>query len=220
MSSAVIQLLVLAGIAVFLIVRLKNVLGTRDGFEKPPTPVVPSGKSPSPRHFEVIDGGIDKDITDQVSEDSDAAKAFAAMKRAEPGFLVRDFIEGARGAYEMILIAFEKGDLSEGRKFISDDVAASFQSVFDERAKAGLHVEAKFIGLREIGVKDAHYDHETHKGEISVRYVSEITSVVRNTRGDLVEGSPTEIRRQYDTWTFARKMGVNDPNWQLVATGD
>jgi hypothetical protein len=73
MSSAVIQLLVLAGIAIFLILRLKDVLGTRDGFEKPPvpTPVVERKRV----GFEVIDGGPDRDILDHVKEGSNAAKA-------------------------------------------------------------------------------------------------------------------------------------------------
>ena len=110
MNSSLIQLLVLAGIAVFLILKLRSVLGTREGFEKPPVPVEdarPRGR----RDFEVIEGGPDRDIIDHVSDGSEAAKALAAMKLAEPGFSVSDFLSGARGAYEMILMAFERGEL-------------------------------------------------------------------------------------------------------------
>ena len=87
MRSAIIQLLVLAGIALFLIIRLKSVLGTRDGFEKPPAPLpgaTARGHKDRP-DFEVIEGGPDRDITDHVKDGSDAAKALAAMKLAEPG---------------------------------------------------------------------------------------------------------------------------------------
>ena len=88
MSGALIQLLVLAGIAVFLILRLKSVLGTRDGFEKPPTPIAGSTADNTRRDFEVIEGGPDRDITDHVEEGSDAADAFARMKAADSSFSV------------------------------------------------------------------------------------------------------------------------------------
>ncbi len=58
------------------------------------------------------------------------------------------------------------------------------------------------------------------EAEVTVRFVGELTSVVRNAAGEVVEGSPTEIKRQRDIWTFARKMGSENPNWQLVATSD
>ena len=98
MNSPLIQLLVLAGIAVFLILRLKSVLGTREGFEKPPLPDQESRKSR--RDFEVIEGGPDRDITDHVDEDSMAAQELAAMKRIEPAFSVTEFEQGARGQVE------------------------------------------------------------------------------------------------------------------------
>jgi predicted lipid-binding transport protein (Tim44 family) len=108
--NSMIQLLVLAGVAVFLILKLRSVLGTRDGFEKPPLPL-DSARPQIRKDFEVIEGGPDRDITDHVADGSDAAKALAAMKVAEPGFTVSPFLQGARSAYEMILLAFEKGEL-------------------------------------------------------------------------------------------------------------
>lgn len=60
----------------------------------------------------------------------------------------------------------------------------------------------------------------TRSGEITVRFLGELTSAVRNKAGEVVEGSLTEVKRQRDVWTFARRMGVQDPNWQLVATGE
>ena len=122
--NSVIQLLVLAGIAVFLILKLRSVLGTRDGFEKPPIPL-DDLRPKAKRAFEVIEGGPDLDIVDHAPDGSDAAKALAAMKVAEPAFGVGDFLKGARGAYEMILMAFEKGDLDSIRPFLADDVEDS-----------------------------------------------------------------------------------------------
>ena len=221
MNSAIIQLLVLAGIAVFLILRLRSVLGTRDGFEKPQSSLPDSESRGRGRpEFDVIAGGPDRAITDHVEDGSDAAKAFAAMKMAEPGFSVSEFLGGARGAYEMILMAFENGDLSEVRSFLSAEVAEAFDSVIADREREGLTIEANFVGVREVAVHDGGFDRDTNEGDISVRFVGELTSVVRNAEGEIVEGDASEIKRQRDVWTFSRIMGSNDPNWVLVATGE
>jgi predicted lipid-binding transport protein (Tim44 family) len=222
MSSSVIQLLVLAAIAVFLILKLRSVLGTREGFEKPPLPKPQAEPDDRPRRrdFAVIEGGQDRDITDHVADGTPAARALAAMKLAEPGFVVGEFLHGARGAYEMILMAFEKGDLSAIRGFLADDVRQSFEEVVEARAREGLVVEAHFVGLRELTLQDATFDRATREAEVTVRFVGELTSAVRNKAGEIVGGSTTEIRRQRDVWTFARQMGSDDPNWHLVATGE
>lgn len=219
MSSSLIQLLVLAGIAIFLILKLRSVLGTRDGFEKPPLPLDEIRPRLKPG-FEVIEGGPDRDITDHTGEGSSAAIALTAMKRAEPGFVVGPFLEGARGAYEMILMAFEKGELDRIRPFLSDDVEATFTEAINAREKDGLTIEATFIGMKELALQDATFNRDSGTAEISVRFVGEQTYLVRNKAGEIVEGSTKEIKRQRDVWTFARKMGGEDPNWQLVATGD
>lgn len=223
MSSSLIQLLVLAAIAVFLIVKLKSVLGTRDGFERPPQALPPQDGADSAmrrRDFSVVEGGPDRDITDHVPDGSPAAKALAAMKLAEPSFSTTEFLGGARGAYEWILMAFERGKLDEIVPLLSKEVYESFQSVVDAREREGLSVEATFVGLRELSLQDASFDRDTREAEITVRFVGELTSVIRNRLGEVIEGSPTEIKRQRDSWTFARRMGVDDPNWQLVATGE
>jgi Tim44-like domain len=219
MNNSLIQLLVLAGIAIFLVIKLRSVLGTRQGFEKPPVPLEEL-RPRARRDFEVIEGGPDRDITDHMAEGTTSAKALAAMKTVEPEFSVNTFLQGARGAYEMILMAFEKGELDRIRPFLSDDVEATFAAAISARDAEGLTVEAKFVGMRELALHEATFDTTTKLAEIAVRYVGETTSVVRNKAGEIVEGSATEIKRQRDVWTFARTMGAADPNWQLVATGD
>ena len=217
MNSSLLQLLVLAGIAVFLILKLRSVLGTREGFEKP---VLPTAETKARREFEVIEGGPDRDITDHAEAGTAAARALSEMKAAEPGFSVSEFLTGARSAYEMILMAFEKGELDRIRPFLSEDIEASFGAAIDARAQQGLTVEATFAGLRELTLQDATFNSTSRSGEISVRFIADLTSVVRDKAGTVIEGSPTELKRQRDLWTFARKLGVDDPNWQLVATGD
>ncbi|VAV99976.1 Tim44-like domain protein [hydrothermal vent metagenome] len=219
MNSPMIQLLVLAGIAVFLIIRLKNVLGTRDGFEVPPK--AEAGPVPARRKgFEVINGGPDRDITDHIGEDTDAAAALAEMKRAEPSFNLTQFLQGAKGAYEMILMAFERGRMDEITPFLEKDVFEAFSQVVDAREAKGLSVEAEFIGVRETTLMDARFDQSSGQAEIIVKFVGELTSVVRDKDGNIVEGAPDQSRRQKDIWTFERIMGSGDPNWRLVATGE
>ena len=218
MNSPILQLLVLAGIAIFLILRLKNVLGTRDGFEGP-TRSAPAPDTRRRREFEVIEGGPDHDIVDHVPEDSDAAAALAEMKRIEPDFSVTTFLQGARGAYEMILMAFERGKLDEVTPFLDREVYETFAQVVDAREQQGLTIEAEFIGVRELALSDAAFDADTRRAEISVRYVGELISVVRDSNGEIVEGAPGQSKRQKDVWTYERIMGSDDPNWRLVATG-
>ena len=219
MNSPMIQLLVLAGIAVFLILRLRNVLGTREGFEKPPItdqgPTARRGNSPA---FEVIEGGPDLDITDHVPADSESGKALAEMKRLEPSFNVSEFLGGARQAYEMIVMGYERGELAKIQPFLSEEVYESFVDGVAAREDQGLTIEAEFVGVRETELVSASLDPDTKEAEMTIRFVGELTSAVRDEAGDIVEGSLTEVKRQKDTWVFARTMGSDDPNWFLVST--
>lgn len=216
MNSPMIQLLVLAGIAVFLIIRLKNVLGTRDGFEKPPLP--PQARERERPEFEVIEGGPDLDITDHVDADSPQARSLAEMKRIEPSFSATDFVQGGRGAYEMIVMGFERGELDEIQPFLAEDVFETFVDVVAAREDEGLTIEAEFGGVRETSIHAVRFDKDTNVAEITLRFVCELTSVVRDRGGDIIEGNPDKSRRQKDIWTFSRTMGGDDPNWLLVAT--
>lgn len=217
MDSAVIQLLVLAGIAVFLIMKLRGTLGTREGHEPPPAPMT-GPTTAQPHNFEVIDGGEDHDITDHIPAGSDAAKALAAMKRVEPSFSVSEFLGGARGAYEMIVMGFENGELDDLVPLLSRDVFESFDEVVQRRERDGLRIDAHFVGLRELTLSDAHFDARTREAEITMRFVGELTSVVRDKDGKIVEGDANKIKQQRDIWTFARVMGADNPNWRLVGT--
>jgi predicted lipid-binding transport protein (Tim44 family) len=219
MNGSLIQLLVLAAIAVFLFVKLRGVLGTRDGFEKPALPP-DEARRPARRDFEVIEGGPDRDITDHVADGSPEAKALAAMKMAEPGFSVSTFLQGARGAYEMILMAYERGDLGPVKAFLAPEVYESFAAAVEERDAKGLTVEANFLGVRELALAGVSFDRAAREAEVTVRFTGELTSVVRDRNGTVVEGGPSTVRRQRDVWTFARNMGADDPNWLLVATGE
>lgn len=217
MGNDGIVLLVLAAVAVFLIMRLRNVLGTRDGFEPTQTVRKPTVESKSP-HLSVVENGVDRDIADHVEIDSATGQAFVEMKKIEPDFSVSEFQTGAREAYEMILMAFEGDDLDTLQAFLSDDVYESFAGVINDRQSQNLKVDAEFIGLRELKITEAAFNKSNNEAEITMRFIGELTSVVRSAEGDIVEGDASTIKRQKDVWTFARIMGSADPNWELVAT--
>lgn len=217
MNSPILQLLVLAGIAIFLILRLRNVLGSREGYEKPPVAKDAPQRSAMRDQFEVIEGGPDRDITDHVPEGSDAAKALLEMKKLDPSFSVTEFLSGARGAYEIILMAFETGDMSSVKPFIAEDVYEAMQSVVHDREQKGLTVEANIIGVSDLKLKAAALDQDG-EAELTVAFTGELTYQVRDSAGDVVEGNANEIKRQKDVWVFARDLGSADPNWLLVAT--
>lgn len=215
-SSQTIQLVVLAAIAIFLILRLRGVLGTRDGFE----PSDPVETPVAPRHLKVVEAEPEPDdIAEHVDAQSPAAAALRAMKQIEPAFAVGPFLGGARQAYEMILMAFERGDLAAVRPFLSDAVADAFQSVIDQRKQNGQTVEAEFLGTRETALVTADFDAATRQAEITIRFVGELTAATRDAEGNVIDGDPRRPRKQRDTWTFGRQMGDPDPNWRLVATG-
>ncbi|KEJ90639.1 Tim44/TimA family putative adaptor protein [Sulfitobacter donghicola] len=216
MNSPLIQLLVLAAIAVFLILRLKNVLGTREGFEKPPLPMQPAQRS-GPA-FEVIEGGPDLDITDHFDESTPQAKALAQMKRIEPSFNVTEFLAGGRSAYEMIVMGYERGELDDIKAFLSEDIYESFVDGVAAREDQGLTIDAEFIGVREMALENVTLDSDTNEAEMTLRFVAELTQAVRDKEGEIVEGSITDAKKQKDTWVFARIMGSDDPNWFLVST--
>ena len=224
MPTGVIELIILAGIAVFLLLRLKSVLGAKTGLEEQqasrvarPEPVRPAPVTAPPS---VEDGVIDPDSATVAEGDEAIAGALSDMRRAEPGFLPSEFLGGARQAFEMILMAFENGDLDTLKTFLAPDVYEGFAGAIEERKAAGLTVEARFVGVREARVVGAQYDPSTKSAEIAIRFAGELFSVVRDSENRVVEGDPNTPRRETDVWTFGRTMGSNDPNWQLVATGE
>jgi predicted lipid-binding transport protein (Tim44 family) len=220
MGSQMIQIIILAAIALFLVLRLRNVLGTREGFEKPTELTKPGPARRRDRSFEVIEGGSgDPDIADFVDPDSEAAKALAAMKRIDRDFSVADFSHGARAAYEMIVMAYENGDLETLEQYLAPEAYRHFAEAIAARKAKGLKVEANFVGIREVKLTDAHFDAETNEGDVTVRFLGELTSVVKDSEGRIVEGDPNEIKQQRDIWTFSRDVSSENPNWLLTGTG-
>ena len=214
------QIFILAAVAIFLFWRLKAVLGSREGFEKNLKDVKVSNeiiKSPdiieeSPR------ASSDDDIFDYVEENSKSAEVFKKMKGFDSDFSVNKFVSGAKMAYEIILMAFENGDTEKLGSLLESKVLKSFKSVIEKRKKDGLVIEAKFIGMRDIRITDASFREKTKIADITLSFKSEITTVVKDAKGSIIEGHPDEIKKQKDTWVFTKNLSEQSPTWLLKST--
>jgi predicted lipid-binding transport protein (Tim44 family) len=221
MSEKMIELIILFAIAAFVLFRLKSVIGTRSGYEAPPDYLNRDSAAQAARTdpaVEAEDAAAEAGLGRPIPET--AKPALAAMREAEPEFSLGVFLDGARGAYEMILMAYEAGDRETLSDLLEPAVYAAFEGVIAEREAAGLTVDARFIGVRDLRLESAAFDPASGEGELTLRFVSELVTAVHDPEGRVVEGDPNEVRRQTDVWTFSRRMGERDPNWLLSATGE
>ncbi len=167
---------------------------------------------------EKIENRQDEDIFDYVEERSKSADAFKKMKEFDNNFSVNKFVSGAKIAYEIILMAFEKGDLEKLKNLLEKKVLQSFKSVIDKRRKDGFVVDAKFIGMRDIRIINATFSQKTKIADVTLTFKSEITTVVKDSKGNIVEGHPDEIKKQKDTWVFTKNLSEKTPIWLLKST--
>lgn len=214
------QIFILAAVAIFLFWRLRAVLGTRDGFEKSLKEIKGTSEtSKSPDiSGEPIKDGPDEDIFDYVEESSPSAEVFKKMKEFDSDFSVNKFVSGAKMAYEIIIMAFENGDTEKLSPLLEKKVFKSFKSVIEKRKNDGLIVEAKFIGMRDIRIMDAHFSNKTKIADVTLSFKSEISTVVMDKKGAVIEGHPDEIKKQKDTWVFTKNLSERTPIWLLKST--
>jgi predicted lipid-binding transport protein (Tim44 family) len=223
MSGDVLELLILVALAAVVLIRLRSVIGTRQGHEAPPDYLRQTSDVDRPMErtgpVAVPDPDPD-DVEEALDAVPDGSKtALQAIKAIEPGFDVKGFVDGARGAYEMILMAYEEGDRDTLQSLLAPDVFQAFEAGIKAREEAGLRVEARFIGVREAEVEEVAFEDHSKIADVTVRFVGELITAVRDAENRVVEGDPNDIRRQSDTWTFSREMGSRDPNWLLTGTG-
>jgi len=227
-----VEIIILAAVAGFLFLRLRDVLGRHTGHENTsdwfPSGAEASGGPDGSSEKVIPFPGPDAaelppshdDIAAVVDLEGPIGETLVAAKEHEPGFDAEHFVEGARAAYEMILMAFENGDKTALKPLLAADVYDSFTEVIDERTANALSVDARFIGLRSSTIKDARLEESTRHLQVDVRFDAEMIVAVRNADGDVVDGDPAVVRRMNDLWTFERQLGDPNPGWLLVETGD
>ncbi|MEM8876328.1 MAG: Tim44/TimA family putative adaptor protein [Pseudomonadota bacterium] len=211
-------------LAVVIFLRLRSVLGRRNGHERPPTDIY----RPSPRTANSEDnvvplpgrnGSTETVAADVVDEEEPATpleKELRDIGRADPSFQPDTFLDGAKMAYEMIVSAFAAGDRKTLKPLLARDVFDGFVSVIADRESRKETVESNFIGINKAEITDAAF--EGRMATVTVRFVSELVSATRNEAGAIVDGDPTEVMTVTDIWAFARDVNNRDPNWKLVST--
>ena len=194
-SFEYIDIILLAMIAGFIFLRLRGILGKRTGFE---------GKDPG--QFKEVIKNINKlEKTEKVKTDfDDDAK--------------KEFIKGAKIAYETIITDFSDNDnkITTSKPLLNNEIYNQFNDALKERNANGYFAEITFIGVNSAEIKE----HKKNGNilNVTVEFIAEVITCIRDKDKKIISGSPDKIKKIYDTWVFARDITSANPNWQLVNT--
>ena len=190
-----IDIIILAMFAGFIILRLRNILGRKTGHQA----------KPMSRHFPK---GMQ---TLQDIENNEAIKSGNVDEEAK-----KQFLKGAEIAYEQIITSFAKGDKKALKGLLEKNMYNRFSEVIDERKSKELKYETTFIGLKSSKVLEFKKIENIYK--VTVNFVSEIITCVKDKNNKIVEGNPDSIKTVNDVWEFSKNMWSQDPTWYLVGT--
>ena len=193
-SFEYIDIILLAMIAGFIFLRLRGILGKRTGFE---------GKA-SPQFENILKKVHQENKTNQKENFDQKAQ--------------NEFLKGAKIAYETIITDFSDNDnkLIASKPLLSKNIYDEFNKALKERSDRGHYAEITFIGIKSADIKE---HKKINKAlQVTVDFVSEIITCIRDKEKKIVSGNPEKIKTIYDTWTFSRDMGSTNPNWLLVNT--
>ncbi|MCA1909607.1 MAG: Tim44/TimA family putative adaptor protein [Magnetospirillum sp.] len=209
-----------AVVAVFLILRLRSVLGKRTGTEKPPAQWTRGPAEAKPAD-NVVDLGRARKPAEAAEPEPAVAvgpvgRGEAAIRARDPSFTTQNFLSGARMAFEMIVAAYAAGDKKALRPLLADQVYKPFCDAIDDRARAGEEMTTEVMGILSAEMIEAVLVGSV--AQVTVRFVSEQINVIKDLDGKVIDGDPSRITKVTDEWTFSRDTRSGDPNWQLSAT--
>ncbi|CAN5250518.1 MAG: Tim44/TimA family putative adaptor protein [Pseudomonadota bacterium] len=212
-------IIILALVALFIGLRLYSVLGERTGHEQQPIlkPADPEARvepRAAPLSQPLQGPGDDSELAYLPT----AGPGVRALLAADPGFDVARFLEGAQGAYRMILEAFWQGDLAPIRPHSDDNVYKAFETSLEQRNSEGLALDNRLVAIEQALISAATI--EMGSAFVTVRFEADIAAVTRNKDGEVVAGSMSDAVQTRDLWTFRRNVSSNDPNWLLVETDE
>ena len=228
-------------IAVFIILRLRGVLGRRTGNDRPNGQDMFSRDQtpPQPQRDRKSNGDVvhlpdrnaqrepddDFEPTEAAGDDIETASntertgikaSITLIRVADPDFSPRDFVEGAKSAFEMIVEAFAESDTPTLRPLLGDDVYDEFSAAIRERISAQNTAETTIISLDDASLVGA--DIRGSTARITIKFISQQVNVTRDADENVIGGHPEKVVRIADIWTFARNMRSNNLNWMLVET--
>ena len=211
-------------LAVFIFLRLRSVLGTRTGEERPPYDPYTRREPPAQTGDNVValppreDAGPPAPAAEKWKGiiEPQAAEGLDAIAAAEPGFDAQVFVQGASAAYEMIVTAFANGDTKTLKNLLAKDVYESFAAAIADRERRGETVQTTFVSIDKATINGA----ELRDGvaEVEMKFASQIVTATRDKDGTVIDGSSDKVTDIVDIWAFAREIGSRDPNWKLVRT--
>jgi len=223
--------IIFLALAVFIFLRLRSVLGQRTGRERPPDlysardAVRPSTNDnvvalPGRGGETVQKPAESVEPTDRWKGIAEAGSTVAvgldAIVRDDASFDAKQFVGGARQAYEMIVLAFAEGDRRSLKNLLSREVYEGFEKAIRDREARGEKAETRFVAIDKSDIIGAELRART--AQVTVRFVSQLISATRDRNGTVIDGSPEKVTDVTDVWTFARDVSSRDPNWKLVAT--
>ncbi len=231
--------IIFALLAIFVLWKLRSVLGSRTGNEKQPpanvfsrrttgtndnnaNKVVPLPGAAQQARPEPVAGpaqpapqAFDR-WKDYVAAGSKVAAGLDAIASIDPGFAIDSFVAGAKMAYEMIVTAFAAGDRQTLHNLLEQDVYESFVAAIGARESRGESMKTTVVSIDTVGVEEASLRNKT--AQITLRFASKLISATENAAGAIIEGNPERTVDMIDIWTFARDSQSPDPNWKLIAT--
>lgn len=210
------DIIVFAVIAGFLILRLRSVLGRRTGNEqrRDPFPMARPGAAPD-KAAPLPPRSRPADVPPS-SADTPVPASVARLKSADPGFDEKAFLSGARGAFEIIVNAFAKGDTAALQPLLSEAVYSAFAEAIRAREAQRETLQTTLLTIKATEIAGAELQGDT--AFVTVRLVSDQINVTRGADGAVVDGDPERVVEKTDLWTFSRSLRSRDPNWTLVAT--
>ncbi|MGE0665293.1 MAG: Tim44/TimA family putative adaptor protein [Sphingomonadales bacterium] len=216
------DLILLALLAGFIILRLVSVLGRRTGNER--RQENPAGleraSQPEAKNLELPGrdrlSPVPQPGPTAFDRDTPLGKTLSRIMMADHGFDPEGFLDGARGAYQMVTSAFAEGDRETLGSLLSPDVLRDFEAAIAEREAAGNTMQTTIVDMLKTDITDARMENGT--AEVTVLFKAELISVERDSEGRIIAGNPSDTETVTDIWTFARQVKARDPNWMLVAT--
>jgi predicted lipid-binding transport protein (Tim44 family) len=213
-SFQLLDILLFAGVAGFLLFRLRSVLGRRTGNERRrPDPFAPRPVAPPPSSSF---GGAPPDMVQPAPVAAIGTDGLAALRAADPSFNADAFLAGVRTAFEMIVKAFAAGDTATLQPLLSPDVFAAFSEAIRARQAAKEAHETKIVAIKVAVIEQVAV--ENANGLVTVKLVTDQINATRAADGSVVEGDADKAIEKTDFWTFSRPLRSRNPNWILVAT--
>lgn len=219
--DVIFEIIILAMIAAFLGLRLYSVLGRRAEHEEESIPQrFDSGETDlAPgTHPKTVQAVTQQRPAELEGVMPAVERGIRSIAEADRSFDLVGFVEGAKGAYEMVLEAFWNGDRETLRELCDDDVYEGFVAAIEAREEAGHEVDNRLIRIEETRIHSATLD--GRMARIAVLFVADIAAVTRDEDENVVAGSLDDALESRDVWTFARNVAARDPNWVLDETDE